>query len=84
MCMFGVKPGMSKAKSFKKVEILILADCHREDVKREISISPYGGLDFYDFNLTGISAEFMSSIHFEKGYTLLIHFGGQEYIGEVL
>ena len=84
MCMFGVKPGMNKAKSFRKVEILILADCHKEDIQREISISPYGGLDFYDFVVTGISADFMSSIKFEKGYTLLIHFGGQEYIGEVL
>ena len=83
MCMF-VKQGMSKAKSFKKVEVIILADCHKEDVKREISISPYGGLDFYDFNLTGVSADFMSSVPFKKGYTLLIHFGGQEYIGEVL
>ena len=83
MCMF-VKQGMSKAKKFRKVEILILADCHKEDVKREISISTYGGLDFYDFNLTGITADFMSSIQFEKGYVLAIHFGGQEYIGEVL
>ena len=84
MCMMGIGPGMSKAKSFRKVEILILADCHKEDIQREISISPYGGLDFYDFIVTGISADFMSSVPFEKGYTLLIHFGGQEYIGEVL
>ena len=84
MCMMGTGPGMSKAKSFKRVEILILAECHREDIQREISISPYGGLDFYDFNLTGVSADFMSSVPFKKGYTLLIHFGGQEYIGEVL
>ena len=84
MCMFGMKPGMSQAKSFKKIEILILADCHREDVQKEISISPLGGLDFYDFIVTGVSAEFMSSVQFEKGYVLLIHFGGQEYIGEVL
>ena len=83
MCMF-VKQGMSKAKSFKKVEVIILADCHREDIQREISISTYGGLDFYDFNLTGISADFMSSVPFERGCVLLIHFGGQEYIGEVL
>jgi hypothetical protein len=82
--MFGIKPGISQAKSFKKVEILILADCHRDDVQREISISPLGGLDFYDFNLTGISADFMSSIQFEKGNTLLIHFAGNNYIGEVL
>ena len=84
MCMFGVKPGMSKAKSFRKVEILILAECHRGDIQREISISPYGGLDFYDFVEGGIPADFMSSVDFEKGYTLLIHFGGKEYIGEVL
>ena len=84
MCMMGIGYGTSKAKSFKKVEIIILADCHREDIQREISISTYGGLDFYDFNLTGITADFMSSIQFEKGYVLSIHFGGQEYIGEVL
>ena len=84
MCMMGIGSGMSKAKSFKRIEILILADCHKEDIQREISISPYGGLDFYDFIVAGISADFMSSVPFEKGYTLLIHFGGQEYIGEVL
>lgn len=84
MCMMGIRPGMSQAKSFKKIGILLLADCHREDVQKEISISPYGGLDFYDFVEGGITADFMSSVDFEKGYTLLIHFGGKEYIGEVL
>jgi hypothetical protein len=82
--MMGIRPGMSQAKSFKKVEILILADCHREDVQREIYMSILGGLDFHSFNLTGISADFMSSIPFEKGNTLLIHFAGNKYIGEVL
>ena len=84
MCMMGIRHGVSQAKSFKKVEILILADCHRKDVQKEISISTYGGLDFYDFVDGWITADFMSSVQFEKGNTLLIHFGGQEYVGEVL
>ena len=81
MCM--IKRGFEK-KSFKKVELILLADCHREEVEREISISPYGGVDIHSFVVTGISAEFMSTISFKKGFILLIHQSGKEYIGEVL
>ena len=80
MCM---KRGNEK-KSFKKVEVILLADCQREEVKREIYISPYGGVDIHNLIVTGISAEFMSTISFEKGTILLIHQSGKEYIGEVL
>ena len=71
-------------KSFQKVEIILLADCQREEVKREISISPYGGVDIHSLVITGISAEFMSTINFEKGTILSINKSGKEYIGEVL
>ncbi len=53
-------------------------------MEREISISPYGGVDIHSLVVTGISAEFMSTISFEKGVILSIHQSGKEYIGEVL
>ena len=81
MCM--INRGNEK-KSFQKVEVILLADCQREEVKREISISPYGGVDIHSLVITGISAEFMSTISFEKGTILSIHQSGKEYIGEVL
>ena len=81
MCM--INRGSEK-KSFKKIEILLLADCQREEVEREIDISTYGGVDVHSFVVTGVSAEFMSTISFEKGVVLLIHQSGKEYIGEVL
>ena len=82
MCMV-INRGNEK-KSFKKIEIILLADCQREEVEREISISPYGGVDIHSLVVTGVSAEFMSTISFEKGYILSIHQSGKEYIGEVL
>ena len=81
MCM--INRGNEK-KSFKKIEVILLADCQREEVEREISISPYGGVDIHSFIITGISAEFMSTISFEKAEILSIHQSGKEYIGEVL
>ena len=53
-------------------------------MEREIDISTYGGVDVHSFVVTGVSAEFMSTISFEKGVVLLIHQSGKEYIGEVL
>ena len=81
MCM--INRGNEK-KSFQKVEVILLADCQREEVEREISISPYGGVDIHSLVITGVSAEFMSTINFEKGTILSIHQSGKEYIGEVL
>ncbi len=81
MCMINKK---NEKKSFKKIEVILLANCQREKVKREISISPYGGVDIHSLVITGISAEFMSTINFEKGVILSIHQSGKEYIGEVL
>lgn len=81
MCM--INRGSEK-KSFKKIEVILLADCQKREVEREISISPYGGVDIHSLVVTGISAEFMSTINFKKGAILSIHQSGKEYIGEVL
>ena len=62
MCMLG--RGAGNAGEFKLVEFLLLADCHKGDVGREIVISTFGGVNFYDLEIGEVSGSFKSTCEF--------------------
>ena len=82
MCMFGRKGG--NAKEFKLVEFLLLADCHEGDVGREISMSPYGGVEYDEWEVGEVSGSFKSTWEFIPKEIVKVYVSGNEYIVEVI
>ena len=62
MCMLGRNAG--NGGEFKLVEFLLLADCHENEVGREIEISPFGNVEFYDLEVGEVSGSFKSTCEF--------------------
>ena len=71
MCMLERNAGNSK--EFKLVEFLLLADCHEDEVGREIEISPFGNVEFCDLEIQEVSGSFKSTWEFIKGEVIKIN-----------
>ena len=71
MCMLG--RGAGNGGEFKLVEFLLLADCHEGEVGREIEISPFGNVEFYDLEIGEVSGSFKSTWEFIKGEVIKIN-----------
>ena len=70
-CMLGKTAG--NGGEFKLVEFLLLEDCHKNEVNREIEISKFGNVEFYDLEIGKISGSFKSTWEFTKGEVIKIN-----------
>ena len=71
MCMLGRNAG--NGGEFKLVEFLLLADRHENEVGREILISPFGNVEFYDLEFEESSGSFKSTWEFIRGEVIKIN-----------
>lgn len=72
MCMLG-KNAAGNGGEFKLVDFLLLANCHEEEVTREIEISKFGNVEFYDLEVGEISGTFKSTLEFIPGEVIKIN-----------